>query len=274
MNDPKVLIGTLTVVALLFVALWARGFVRDRRRRRVFELPFPEPWQAILKQKFPLYNRLPEDLRQQLHGHMNVFLSEKYFTGHNGLEITDTVRVVIAAQACILLLNRKTRYFPHLKTIRVYPGAFTQRRDAHGAADEVGPVRLGESWHRGPVVLSWSDSEHGARVSADGHNVVMHEFAHQLDQEDGESDGAPQMPPGHYRTWGKVLSREFNALRIKAELGQSSWIDQYGATNAAEFFAVITEHFIEQPEEFLQRHPQLYQALKGYYRIDPVSWRG
>ncbi len=257
----------LIIMTIILVLLWFKNHVKNKRREKIFFFPFPEAFEQDIIDHVPIYQYLPEELKQQLKGHINVFLSEKYFQGQNDLKITDTIRVVIAAQACLLLLNRRTNYFPHLKTIIVYPSSF-KNPNAH--QDHLG--RLGESWVRGPVVLSWKDAEHGASNEHDGRNVVIHEFAHQLDQEDGVSDGTPLLQSGHIRTWGKVLGKEFRSLTIKAKCKRRSFFDHYGATNAAEFFAVITEHFVEQPKTFHRKHPDLYQELKKYYHIDPLSW--
>lgn len=257
----------VVIMALILTALWLINHLKKRSRQKTFDLPFPDEYEQHIINNVQIYQHLPKSLQKQLQGHINVFLAEKYFEGHNGLEITDEIRVVIAAQACLLLLNRKTNYFPHLKTILVYPSAF---RNPNAEQAHLG--HLGESWVRGPVVLSWKDSEHGGINANDGKNVVIHEFAHQLDQEDGVSDGTPLLQPGHIRTWGKVLGKEFKSLVIKAKCRRRAFFDHYGATNAAEFFAVITEHFFEQPKTFKRKHPDLYQELSKYYQLDPVTW--
>ncbi|MCX7553813.1 zinc-dependent peptidase [Marinicella sp. S1101] len=245
-------------------------WIRNRRlkkRQKIYKLPTPGPWVDYIKNNVAIYHFLPQPLQQELLGHVNVFLAEKYFSGHAGLEVTDEMRVTIAAQACLLLLNRKTNYYPHLKTIMIYPAGF-KNPNHH---DKPGH-HLGESWVRGPVILSWNDSIHGARNAKDGTNVVIHEFAHQLDQADGAGDGRPWFDSAHIKTWGKVMSKEFKSLIIKAKLNKRSFLDHYGATNPAEFFAVSSEHFFEQPKTFKRKHPELYQILSGYYRLDPSSW--
>ena len=253
----------LFLAAILLTVSW----LKKRKRNTTFNLPFPEDWEQHITNHVRFYKNLPDTLKQQLKGHINVFLSEKYFEGHNGIEITDEIRVVIAAQACLLLLNRKTNYYPHLKTIMIYPSAFRNPNSEHAHLGN-----LGESWTRGPVVLSWGHSLHGGQNDKDGSNVVIHEFAHQLDQEDGVSDGTPMLQKGHIRSWAKVLGKEFKSLQIKAKCRRRSFFNYYGATNAAEFFAVISEHFFEQPKTFQRKHPDLYVELKKYYNIDPVNW--
>jgi len=258
----------LTITLLLFSVFWIVFNLRkNQKRKTIFNLVTPAEWVSNIKKNVAIFHFLPKHLQQELLGHVNVFLSEKFFSGHAGLEVTDEMRVTIAAQACLLLLNRKTNYFPHLKSILVYPAGFKNPNHE----DKPGH-HLGESWVRGPVVLSWSDSIHGGKNAKDGSNVVIHEFAHQLDQADGAGDGRPWIDSTHIKTWGKVMSKEFKSLIIKAKLRNRSFFNHYGATNPAEFFAVISEHFYEQPKTFKRKHPDLYHLLVVYYKLDPASW--
>jgi len=253
------------LIGLILIAWLKRR--KAKKRQLLYALDTPNEWLQYIENNVAIYHFLPEDLQRELLGHVHVFVAEKYFTGHAGLEITDEIRVTIAAQACLLLLNRKTNYFPHLKTIRVYPGGF--RNPKH--EDKPGH-HLGESWLRGPVVLSWNDTIEGGQDPEDGRNVVIHEFAHQLDQLDGAGDGRPLIDSAQIKTWGKVMSKEFKSLRVKAKLRNHAFFNHYGATNPAEFFAVISEHFYEQPKAFKEKHPDLYQLLVDYYKVDPATW--
>lgn len=258
----------LAIIILMVIGLyhWFKHR-KTKRRQLLYSLDTPQEWLKYIESNVAIYHFLPKKLQQELLGHVHIFVAEKYFTGHNGLEITDEIRVTIAAQACLLLLNRKTNYFPHLKTIRVYPGGFKNPK----LEDKLGH-NLGESWTRGPVILSWNDSVQGGQNAQDGKNVVIHEFAHQLDQLDGAADGRPLINPTQIRTWGKVMSKEFKSLRVKAKLRNNAFFNHYGATNPAEFFAVISEHFYEQPRTFKDKHADLYQLLVNYYKVDPATW--
>ena len=172
------------------------GFLKRRRREKIRSRPFPRDWLNILRRNVPYYSRLSDDEQRQLQDHIKVFLSEKRFAGCGGLDITDEIRVTVAAHACILLLNRQGDYYPRMKSIFVYPHeCFSERRvgqpDGVGVAGEF--ARLGESWYRGPVVLSWDSLTSGVADRRDGFNVVLHEFAHQLESE----SGAVEIGRGH-----------------------------------------------------------------------------
>ena len=264
----KVGIGVVVLLVVFFVV---RRLWRGRRRERLLALPFPDAWRVVVEKNVPLYGRLPEALKAQLHGLVQVFLSEKRFEGCGGLAITDEIRVTIAAQACMLLLNRKARYFSKLKSILVYPHTYVAKSissDGRIVVDE-DSVRLGESWQNGPVVLAWDSVTGGTSNVYDARNVVLHEFAHQLDQEDGTADGAPILSArSRYVAWARVLGSEYEAMQKR----RRSVMDRYGATNPAEFFAVATETFFEKPRQMQKRHPELYDELRAYYQLDPVTW--
>jgi len=263
-------------VLLLVLWLLFQPWLVEQRRKRVRARPFPAEWREILKQRVPYFRRLPADLQLQLKQHIQVFLAEKPFIGCAGLVVTDEMRVTIAAQACLLILNRPADYYPELRQILVYPGAFIVERlqgDGSGVLQNRRQVLSGESWSRGQVILSWQDAAEGAAIADDGHNVVIHEFAHQLDQQNGEANGAPILRGRRrYRQWSQVLGQEFAALQWRAEAGEPSLFSDYGATNPAEFFAVASEVFFEQPEQMAALHPALYGELSGFYKVNPLSW--
>ena len=251
------------------------GFFKKQRREKLLQNPFPPEWEAILERNVPLYARLDDADRGELQGHIRVFLAEKHFEGCGGLTLTDEIRVTIAAQACLLLLHRETDYYRRLVTILVYPHAYIAKAVepiGGGVVLEGEVCRLGEAWRDGVVVLSWDDVRAGASDLHDGHNVVLHEFAHQLDQEDGAADGAPILDRrSQYVAWARVLGAEYERLRRDAERGRRSVLDDYGATNPAEFFAVATECFFEKPAQMKKKHPALYEELREYYRQDPAE---
>ena len=255
------------------------GLFKSRRRERLRALPFPDEWRRTIERNVPIVRRLPPADRQELLGHVHVFLAEKHFEGAGGLELTDEIRVTIAAQACLLLLHRETDYYPLLKSIIVYPSTYVVPGEHHmgdGIWEEGDEPYLGHTQQNlSALVLAWDSSLHGAMAIDDGENVVLHEFAHQLDFEGGGVDGTPPLDSKRqYASWARVLGAEFDALRRASEWGRPSVLDEYGAENPAEFFAVATEAFFERPVELREKHPALYGELRAFYQQDPAAWPG
>lgn len=245
------------------------GFLRRRRRARLRAAPFPPEWIGILRRNVVAYKRLPAARQEELHGHVHVLLSEKHFEGCGGLELTDEMRVTIAGHAALLMLGREPHYYPRLVSILVYPSWYrapVRETDDDGIVSEDEEERFGESWEDGVVVLAWDAARHGSRDLGDGSNLILHEFAHQLDSEDGSADGRPFLDHAHDPVaWAAVLGAEYERLR---EQPDDSVLDEYGAEDPAEFFAVATEAFFERPDALRNRHPELYEQLRTYYRIE------
>jgi len=268
---------TLLLLLLILVAVIFRVFYwRNYRINRIHGQPFSAAWLEIVKRRLPFYVRLPLELQQELQNLIKVFLLEKNFVGCAGQQIDDEIRITVAAQACLLLLNRKTNQYQNLQSILVYPSTFIatrQVRDDIGLVSTNHTALLGESWSHGKVVLAWDNVEHGVRNFQDGQNVVLHEFAHQLDSESGATNGAPLLQTrGAYKSWAHVFSEEFEQLQRIASYKGQSLIDHYGATNPAEFFAVATETFFERPAQMKENHRELFEELTKYYRVNPVEW--
>lgn len=240
------------------------------------EMVFREEWIALLERNVPLYERLPDELRLRLHERIGQFVAGTRFEGCNGLELTKDMILTVAAQACLLVIHRDGTPYPELRVVYLYPSTFSsvQRRvDAIGVVTEERVHRLGESWETGTIVLSWDSVSQGARNIADGDNVTLHEFAHQLDHEDGVTDGAPGLPErAAYRSWAKVFTENYVDFLELTERGKKTIIDAYGATSPAEFFAVATETFFEKPRQLAEKRPALYQELMEYYGLDPREW--
>jgi len=266
----------IALIGLFLLYVLVKPLFRSSKRKRLLSQSFPPEWEEILNRNMALYRYLPDPLKKELQGHINVFLGEKTFEGCGGLEITDEIKVTIAAQACILLLNRiKPTYYPTLYSILLYPSAYVAKKVTVSGMQhtEEMTVRGGESWTRGEVVLAWDFVRKAAIDLTFGHNVVLHEFAHQLDQEDGSANGAPILGKStSYKTWARVLSREYAGLRQNTLSGRRDTMDAYGATNPAEFFAVATETFFERPKQMRLIHPELYEELRSYYGLDPLKW--
>ncbi len=275
----SLLLGTLLFLALLAAGLWGPRAWRAWRRRRIAAQPFPAAWRTILRRRMPLWRRLPADLQRQLTRRLQVFLAETPFIGCQGLEVTEEMRVLVGAQACLLLLNRPggaPAMFARLRQVLLYPSAYWADRregDANGVQHERREARSGESWAQGQVLLSWPDVLAGAADPQDGRNLVIHEFAHQLDQERGRATGAPFLGErARYARWSAVLGGEYRRLREQLARGEATLLPPYAATEPAEFFACASEVFFEQPQALAERHPALYAELARYYRVSPLAW--
>lgn len=267
----------ILVVALLVVA-WLAGEPSWRawRRRRIAARPFPSAWRSIVRRRVPQVRQLPPPLQRELQGLIQVFLAEKPFIGCRGQRITDEVRVTVAAQACLLLLGRRHDFFGSLRQVLVYPGAFLVQRVHTGPGGVLQDQRQalsGESWSQGQVILSWEDVLDGAADPTDGRNVVLHEFAHQLDQAGGAANGAPWLGSRQRQTrWAQVLAHEFARLQQRLGAGEPTLLGDYAGSDPAEFFAVATESYFEQPHALWAESPALYEELRSYYHVDPRQW--
>lgn len=269
-------IAVFLIVGLIIAGIFLNPVLVQQRRNRLKQRLFSPLWAAILENNIAIYRHLSAEQRRRLQGHVQVFLAEKQFIGCNGLQITEEIRVVIAAIACLLLLNEQGNYFPKLRSILVYPSAYwVTETVANGdfVVEERRVARLGESWTTDQVVLAWEQIKHDTANWQDGHNVVLHEFAHQLDQAEGRATGVPVLSKAaDYRLWAQVMTQEYQQLCQDVQQGAKTVIDRYGATNPAEFFAVVTETFFEKPRLLLKRHPALYQLLLQFYQLNPVDW--
>ncbi len=254
--------GVALVLALTF---WhASGIARRRRRLRSTELSGRE--RALVAKRFPLWERLPGSTRRAAEGWMRVFLSEKGFEACGGLEeVTEEMRLAVAAPACLLIAHRPQDYYERLRSVLVYPDAF------HAGDHD---VRLGESWSTGSVVLSWQSICQGSANPEDGLNVVLHEFAHQIDQEDGVADGVPEFDEGpDYGRWSSTLAPAYERFCEDVEAGKRTVLDAYGAESPAEFFAVATETFFEKPRQLRDDERDGYREVSRGYGMDAAGRR-
>ncbi|TMP27301.1 hypothetical protein CWB99_14980 [Pseudoalteromonas rubra] len=230
----------------------------------------------VLLRYMPIYRNMTDADRARLERHILWFLGEKRLLGRDGLKTNRAMALIIAADACLLVLNQQWPLYPNVKEILLYPSSYYAGQNSLDSAGLVSfhtVVRQGESWPGGTLVLSWHDVLEGNRLPEDGHNLVFHEFAHQLDQQTGQTNGTPQLPKGmSYKKWGEVLSRAYQQLKTQLAYHMPHVVHEYGATNEAEFFAVITETFIEKPLQLKQENPELFNLLSEYYRFDPRDW--
>jgi Mlc titration factor MtfA (ptsG expression regulator) len=238
------------------------GWLTDWRRRRVLTR------HRIDEALWPLLPFLPRT--QKLKDLTLLFLAEKPFAGTHGLEVSDAMRLSIAAQACLPILELGLDWYSGWTGVVVYPGDFRVRRsevDEDGVVHEWDDELAGEAMPGGPVVLSWDATAHDPLM-----NVVIHEFAHKLDMLDGVADGRPPLHAGmDGRAWQKAFDAAFEGLCDAVERGRDTWLDPYAAEHPAEFFAVISEAFFEDPGETRRRYPDVYDQLRLFYRQDPAS---
>lgn len=248
------------------------SWLRRRRRRRILSKPFPAAWREILIRYINHYPLLTTDEQQRFERDLQIFVAEKNWEGCNGLQLTDEMRVVIAGWACLLLLNIEHDYFSHVQSILLYPDSYLIPEIEEGGFVVTSQQLLGEAHYRGPVILSWRSVRRAGRGKAPGHNVVLHEFAHQLDMLDRSIDGTPPLGSrADYQAWAEVMSEEYQRLADDWRSGRDTVLDPYGTSNEAEFFAVATEAFFGRPQALASEHASLYDLLKHYYRQDPAA---
>lgn len=263
------------LIAALVVAFFAYRYVARRHRRAtLLATPLTDHQRRIIAAEVPLLDALPADLRPKLEGKVNLFLDQVTFHGCDGFEVTEAVELAIAAQACLLVVNTDL-WYTTLRTVLVYPGAFQSMRRTidNGIVTESKQIRTGESWTRGPVVLSWHDSALGAHNTVDGLNVVLHEFAHQVDALSGNTDGLPLLDRNQsFAEWERVILTSFEAHKANLKAGRRTLLDDYAVTAHEEFFARAVEVFFEAPTRFKREEPEVYDQLVTLFRLDPARW--
>lgn len=266
------------VAILLFAAVvWQIvQYVQNRRRlQHLKATPFPEKFRKIIDNE-PLYTRLSLGEQQQLHFLILRFLDEKQIVGSQGMVIDDEVRVLIAFFACMLLLHIKRHdLFGNLQTVVVYPYEFIMHEvQSYGGVYTKERYILEGQSANDTVVLSWHSVKQELR-HPHASNVIIHEFAHEIDFMDGEIDGVPPMSEANFVEWSKVLYPTFERLNRRYQkgrfLGRYKFLGAYAASNEAEFFAVATERFFMAPEALQKKFPHLYTVLKRFYRFDPAQ---
>lgn len=245
-------------------------------RRKLSREPFPATWREFLDRNVPLSRRLPQALRPAFEKHIRVFLAEKKFEGCGGLNVTDEMRLTIAGYACLLLLKEPAGYYPQLGSVVIYPESFAapiRTVDHTGIVTDLVEERLGESWQEGTVVLSWDSVEEIVHGDSGDLNVVIHEFAHQIDAQRGLTDSSRLLAAhGCCRDWQALLAHEQQRLRTVRRRGPPAVLDPYALTSAEELFAVATETFFMRPVRFKANHPELHAELQAVYGVDPAEW--
>lgn len=276
------LIAAAAVAVILGLLL--PPLLRKQRRRVLVAQPLPAALTVVVDDRVSIRARLPADLRRRHDGLVRAFIDEKQFVGCNGLTVTDEMRAMIAAQACLLLLGRPGSLYDELRSILVYPTAFWVEDEVHdddGLVTRRRRVLSGEAWDSHRIVLSWEDVEDSTASADDGFNLVLHEFAHYLEAEgrglpplsdERERSGAARVRGRGIDDWADDLADEFDALLDSVDRGEDTFLDPYAAEDEAEFFAVATEDFYERPADLRAAHPRLYALLREFYGVDPADW--
>jgi len=247
---------------------------RTLRRRRLVRdsLIADVPWRRALD-RLPILARLDPDESRRLRELSTIFLHEKRFEPVHGLELDESIRIAVAAQACLPILNLGPDWYDDWYTVVVYPAEFVRPReefDAVGVMHQWEEVLGGESWERGPVILSWADVD--ASGWGDGYNVVIHEVAHKLDMRTGAADGFPPLHRGmKVRDWTQSFTQAYEALSRHVEAAERTTLDPYAAESPAEFFAVVSEYFFELPTALFEEYPEVYRQLAAFYRQNPAG---
>jgi hypothetical protein len=278
-----VLRWTLRAIARLPPLPWAAvynsrmfGFFRDRRRRKLLAEPFPPHWEVVLKRNVGHYPRLSEPERAKLRDVTRVLVAEKMWEGCGGQFITDEIKLTVAAQAALLLIGQPDHdHFSRVQSVIVYPDEFRTPRPEDGYEDDgLSETTLdGQAWYRGPVIVGWKQALEEGRDPAAGYNVVLHEFAHQLDFLDGESNGTPPLGDRAAEArWRDVMTAAFDDHRRMLNRGEETFFTEHAADDETEFFADATEAFYCRPHDLRGETPEVFDLLRGYFRVNPLVW--
>lgn len=267
--SQEAIIAIVVAIALIVGPLTTLRALSKRAAAQTPKLPTQTPANIAeeLLALLPVLAQLTPELRQRHAERVRAFLANKRFIGCDELEVNDDMKLVVAGLACLLVLRTDAQLFPEVRAVLMYPAAFlvpVNEPDEFGLVDDEPQERIGESWQGDRVILSWEDVQ--AALAGDGVNVVVHEFAHQLDDE-SPFEGAPQLP--NYERWSRVMQREFERLQRHR---RPPVLDPYGAESPAEFFGVATEAFIQRGADLAQHHAELYELLRDFYGFDTRDW--
>jgi MtfA peptidase len=248
---------------------------RRRRRRKLLSTPLSTDQRRLMHAATPLCAALPKTLQARHEGIVQVLLAEKHLEAAGGLVLTESMHLAIAGQAALLQLRRDADYYPDLDTVLIYPTSFFVDQiepDEDGFVHEGADERAGESWQRGAVVLSWEDADRES-VHRDGYNVVLHEFAHQLDDQSGEADGTPLLRTIELAArWPDVFQPAFERHRRNLRRGCEILFDEDAAESPSEFFATAVELFFELPRDLEREFRDVYRLLTDYLELNPAAW--
>ena len=240
-------------------------------REKILSQPFPEDWEGHLKRNIAYYRKLTTEEQGRLRNIVHVMVAEKSWEGCHDLVVTDEMKVAICGQAGLMILDMEHSYFDRVPTILVYPSGFRIPPD-QGMGDN--SAVIGQAVYRGPVILAWDEIRAQGRDPSMGENVVIHEFAHQLDYLDGYAGGTPELgDPQQVEHWEQVMARAYEAHLQDLRLDHDTLLGEYAGTNRTEFFAVASERYFMIPRQLKRLYPELHALLASYYRVDPARWQ-
>ncbi len=252
----------------------APGWFARWHRARVVRRQAIDPllWRQVI-QRFSFLRVLPAEDQHRLRELTALFLDRKPVSGAGGLKLTREMQLIVAAQACLLVLNLDLDLYDDWVEVIVYPDEFVtdhEYMDEDGVVHRVRAPLSGEAWEHGPVILSWRDAEEAD--GGDGYNVVLHEFAHKIDMHNGAANGFPPLHADMDRTvWADIFSAAYADFQQRLDRREETLIDAYAAEDPAEFFAVLSESFFERPDALSTMYPAVYGQLKAFYRQDPLK---
>jgi MtfA peptidase len=278
MTSNNVILILYFFLPLLIYFMWKayRRFDTSKKWSKAKRQNLTGEDQRTLDASFPPYLFLSSTEKDNLDLKIKYFLTQKRIEAIGDFKLSSEMRLLIAAHACLIITNMELDdIYPGLKNIYVMEGSYIEKDNPvnHHTGLPFHFSRLGESWKRGPIILSWDSIEQIINYSPKKHNLIIHEFSHHLDQQDGHFDGTPKLQtPLQFHHWANVMGKEFLKLRDKISHHQKTDIEAYGATNEAEFFAVCSEHFFTDPFGLMEKHPEVFQIYLDYFKIDPRKW--
>jgi MtfA peptidase len=262
----------------VFVYFLYKSYSAIQQKKR-WQLALANPLTSVeadfLHRHFIPYKYLTVKEQSQLLIKIAYFLKNKNIIGLGEDQIPDEFKLMLAANACLMLVNIEGDIYPGLTNIYVIDGPYVEKDNPVNphTGKPLFDVRLGESWKRGPIVVTAQSIRQLFNFKMKKHDVIIHEFSHHLDQQDGHFDGTPEFQNDQqYKRWARIMGREFIKLRKQTALLNFSDIDSYGAKNEAEFFAVCAEYFFTAPHELFSKHPDIFSLYLDYFKIDPRKW--
>ncbi len=250
-------------------------WLRDRRRRKFLDEPFPPWWEAILRRNVGHYSRLSPAEQAAMRDITRILVAEKNWVGCGGMQITEEVKITVAAQAAIPVLAADHEYYSRVDSVLVYPNEFRTPNPEDGFEDDElsDTIIAGQAWYRGPVIVAWNEVLSEGRDPECGQNVVIHEFVHQIDFLDYEANGAPPIRDKDLAMrWMKAMSAAYIFDKAALDRGDETFFTEHAGENETEFFADAAEAFFCSPVALKEEFSDVYAVFAEYFKLDPVRW--